>query len=105
MYWNLGDEPGGDNLKKSIENAGAYTAAFPKGPPFFTVPTSLERGHASAEDPYFILARTLSIATLNQFDEAGVNLLHERGGEWAFYNSASRWTFGDFLYKAAKSST
>ena len=31
VYWNLGDEPIGDELKASIENATAYREAFPEG--------------------------------------------------------------------------
>ena len=102
VYWNLGDEPNGDDLKKSIANATAYATAFPNGPPFFTAATSLNPGHAAAGDPYFMLARALSVAALAQHDEAGVNLLHRQGGQWAFYNGGSRWTYGDYLYKAAK---
>ncbi|MGD0498130.1 MAG: hypothetical protein ABSC23_06815 [Bryobacteraceae bacterium] len=101
VYWNLGDEPSGDNLQKSIANATAYRIAFLKGPPFFTAATSLEPGR-SANDPNFILARALQIASLNGHDEAGVNLLHRQGGEWAFYNWGDRWTYGLYLYKAAK---
>ena len=101
-YWNLGDEPGGDDLKGSIANATAYGIAFPNGPPFFTAATSLEPGRAKSDDPYFMLARALHVATLNLHDEAGVNLLHRQGGEWAFYNGGNRWTYGAYLYKAAK---
>src|ERR1017187_3089288 len=49
-----------------------------------------------------MLARALHVANLNTHDEAGVNLLHRQGGEWAFYNGGSRRTFGAYLYKAAK---
>lgn len=99
VYWNLCDEPGGDELSRSIENAKAYRSAFPAGPPFFTGASSLY-----ADDPggeHFTLARTLTIPALNLFSEAGVLRLRAAGGQWAFYNSASRWTFGEFLYKAA----
>jgi hypothetical protein len=101
VYWNLGDEPSGDDLKRSIANATAYAIAFPNGPPFFTAATSLQPGR-DANDPSFMLARALHVANLNTHDEAGVNLLHRQGGEWAFYNGGSRWTFGAYLYKAAK---
>jgi hypothetical protein len=101
VYWNLGDEPGGDNLKRSIVNATAYAIAFPNGPPFFTAATSLER-NTTASDPYFTLARALHVPALGGFDEAGVNLLRREGGQWAFYNGGSRWTYGAYMYKAAK---
>ena len=30
------------------------------------------------------------------------SLLHAAGSDWAFYNGGNRWTFGDYMYKAAK---
>jgi hypothetical protein len=42
------------------------------------------------------------VADWNEHDEASVNLLHAAGGEWAFYNGGDRWTYGSYLYKAAK---
>jgi hypothetical protein len=99
VYWNLGDEPSGDDLRRSIENAAAYRKAFPEAPPFFTAATSLSsRG---AGDPRFALARALDVPNLNGHDEASVNLL--KGQPWAFYNTGGdRWTYGVYLYKAAK---
>ena len=44
VYWNIGDEPIGDDLVRSAENAEAYRKAFPKGPPFFTA-RQLVPGH------------------------------------------------------------
>jgi len=41
------------------------------------------------------------VANWNGHDEESVNLLHEAGGDWAFYNGGNRWTFGDYMYKAA----
>ncbi|HEY9140180.1 MAG TPA: hypothetical protein VIN93_04775 [Bryobacteraceae bacterium] len=100
VYWNLSDEPVGDDLKASIENARAYREAFPKGPPFFTSTTSLSRD--DARDLNFELAKTLHVATLNQHDEAGVRMLASAGSGWAYYNGGNRWTFGIYLYKAVK---
>jgi hypothetical protein len=100
VYWNLGDEPQGDDLKASIENAKAYREAFPKGPPFFTAATSLSKHDAN--DPYFVLAKTLHVPALNGHDEANLKLLASAGGAWAYYNGGSRWTFGAYLYKAVK---
>jgi len=99
-YWNLADEPIGDDLKRSIENAAAYREAFPKGPPFFTGASSFSG--SDRNDPHFQLAKAFHIVDWNLHDEAGVNLLHEAGGDWAFYNGGNRWTYGDYLYKAAK---
>jgi len=100
VYWNLADEPIGDDLTRSIQNARAYRKAFPEGPPFFTGATSF-RG-ADAQDPHFQLAKALHVANVNGHDEAAVNLLHEAGGDWAFYNGGNRWTYGVYMYKAAK---
>ena len=33
VYYNIGDEPIGEELTRAAENAEAYRAAFPKGPP------------------------------------------------------------------------
>jgi hypothetical protein len=99
-YWNLADEPIGDDLKRSIENATAYHRAFPKGPPFFTGASSFSG--SDTNDPHFQLAKALHVVNWNMHDEAGVKLIHEAGGDWAFYNGGNRWTYGDYLYKAAK---
>jgi len=100
VYWNLADEPSGDAVKASIENARAYREAFPSGPPFFTAATSLYNDDRN--DPNFELAKTLHVAALTQHDEANLKLLASAGGAWAYYNSGSRWTFGIYLYKAVK---
>jgi glycosyl hydrolase family 123 len=100
VYWNIGDEPIGDDLLRSIENAQAYRKAFPAGPPTFTAASSF-RG-SDQKDPHFLLSRALHVADWNEHDEASVNLLHAAGGEWAFYNGGDRWTYGSYLYKAAK---
>jgi len=100
VYWNIGDEPIGDDLTRSAENAEAYRKAFPKGPPFFTAASSF-RG-SDANDPHFRLSKALHVADWNLHDEDSVNLLHGAGGEWAFYNGGNRWTYGVYLFKAAK---
>ncbi|MHC4712659.1 MAG: hypothetical protein ACYTAN_05215 [Planctomycetota bacterium] len=100
VYWNLGDEPVGDNLTRSAENARAYTAAFPEGPPYFTAATSF-RGD-DPEEPHFKLASALHVANVNGHDEAAINLLHRAGRDWAFYNGGNRWTYGVYMYKAVK---
>jgi hypothetical protein len=100
VYWNLGDEPTGDAIQQSIDNAKAYRRAFPTGPPLFTAALSLSgRGE---DDPDFILARTLDAPALALYSEWELRLLGQRGGGWAFYNGGNRWTYGVHLYKAAK---
>ncbi|HEV2444431.1 MAG TPA: hypothetical protein VGS58_00855, partial [Candidatus Sulfopaludibacter sp.] len=92
-------EPTGGDLKPTLENAQAYRSAFPSGPPFFTGATSLHQPDEGGQ--YFSLAETLHVPALNLFDEAGVKRLLADGTGWAFYNDGSRWTFGEFLFKAA----
>jgi len=100
VYWNIGDEPIGDDVVRSAVNAEAYRKAFPKGPPFFSVPTSVQGD--KREDPHFRLSRALHVANWNLHDEAAVKLQHEAGSDWAFYNGGNRWTYGVYLYKAAQ---
>jgi len=94
------DDPVAASLQRSAENAEAYRKAFPKGPPFFTAASSF-RG-SKRDDPHFRLSRALHVADWNHHDEASVKLIHEAGGDWAFYNGGTRWTYGVYLYKAAK---
>ena len=54
VYWNLGDEPLGDDLVRCAENAEAYRKAFPKGPPYFTAASSFQG--TNAKDPHFRLS-------------------------------------------------
>lgn len=100
VYWNIGDEPAGDDVARSAENAEAYRKAFPDGPPYFTAASSFKG--TDRNDPHFRLSRALHVANWNTHDEAGVKLLQSLGGDWAFYNDGSRWTYGTYLYKAAK---
>jgi hypothetical protein len=100
VYFNLGDEPDGDALVRSAENAEAYRRAFPKGPPYFTAASSFTGSNQRA--PAFRLAKALHVADWNGHDEASVGLIHQVGGDWAFYNGGNRWTYGTYMYKAAK---
>ncbi len=100
VYYNIGDEPVGEAVVRSSENAEAYRKAFPTGPPYFTAASSFSG--SDRQDPHFRLSRALHVADWNDHDEASVNLLHQAGGDWAFYNGGNRWTYGTYLYKAAK---
>ncbi|MBS1855143.1 MAG: hypothetical protein JST11_07245 [Acidobacteria bacterium] len=100
VYWNLGDEPDAGALQESIANARAYRDAFPGGVPAFTLATSLPADEQSG--PRFELARAVTVAALNLHDATGVEQLTRAGGAWAFYNQGNRWTFGNYMYKAAK---
>jgi hypothetical protein len=100
VYWNLCDEPVGEDVVRSAENAEAYRKAFPKGPPLFTGASSFQGSDAS--NPHFRLAKALNVVAWNLHDAAAVDLLHKAGGDWAFYNGGDRWTYGVYMYKAAK---
>ncbi|HEV3343433.1 MAG TPA: hypothetical protein VG125_23880, partial [Pirellulales bacterium] len=100
VYWNIGDEPLGDELTRSAENAEAYRGAFPQGPPLFTIPSSFAGNNAA--DPHFRLAKAVHVVAWNLHDAASVDLLHKSGSDWAFYNGGDRWTYGTYMYKAAR---
>ncbi len=100
VYYNLADEPIGDDLVHAAENAEQYRRAFPKPPPYFTGASSFTG--SNREDPHFRLAKALSAVAWNDHDEASVALLQSAGADWAFYNGGSRWTFGEYMFKAAK---
>ncbi len=100
IYYNLADEPLGDDLVRAAENAEAYRRAFPKGPPYFTGASSFTG--TDAQDPHFRLAKALHVVAWNDHDEAAVRLLQKAGSDWAFYNGGNRWTYGTYMYKAAK---
>jgi hypothetical protein len=100
VYWNIGDEPLGDEVTRSAENAEAYRLAFPQGPPLFTIPSSF--AGSDAADPHFRLAKAVHVVAWNLHDAAGVDLLHKSGSDWAFYNGGDRWTYGAYMYKAAR---
>jgi hypothetical protein len=100
VYYNLADEPIGDDVTRAIENAEAYRRAFPKGPPYFTGASSFIGDDRN--NPHFQLAKALHAVSWNGHDEAGVKLIHRSGADWGFYNGANRWTYGTYMYKAAK---
>jgi hypothetical protein len=100
IRWNLGDEPVGDDLVRAAENAEAYRAAFPVGPPWFTAATSFTS--ARADDPHFRFARALHVANLSDHNEPSVRRLQEAGTGWAFYNNGNRWTYGEYLFRAVR---
>ena len=100
VYFNIGDEPVGDDLTKSIENAAAYRKAYPSGPPYFTAATSFNS--KDSDDGHFKLATEVHVANLCGHDEASVRRLRSQGGDWAFYNGEGRWTYGIYMFKAVK---
>ncbi len=97
VYYNLGDE---NTSEKAVKNAEAYSKAFPKGPPYFTAAFSFS-GTNKADNAYK-WSKALHVAGWGLHDEDGTNMLRSEGGAWGFYNGGNRWTYGDYLYKAAK---
>jgi hypothetical protein len=100
VYFNLADEPVGEDTIRAAENAEAYRRAFPKGPPYFTGASSFTG--SDGNNPHFRLSKALHVVSWNDHDEAGVSLLHQSGSDWAFYNGGNRWTYGTYMYKAAR---
>jgi hypothetical protein len=100
VYWNLCDEPIGDNLTRAIANARAYRQAFPDGLPFFSGATSVTSSDPA--EPHLQLAQALHVANVNTHTEDAIALIHKAGSDWAFYNGGNRWTFGGYMYKAVQ---
>ncbi len=100
VYWNIADEPTGDDVTRSAVNAEAYRQAFPQGPPWFTGASSFSG--TDIKDPHYRLAKALHSVAWNLHDKEGVKLLHDAGCDWGFYNGGNRWTYGVYMYKAAK---
>ena len=100
VYWNIGDEPAGDEVTRAADNAEAYRQAFPKGPPYFTAASSFRGG--DVKDAHFRLAKALHAVAWNEHDRESVKRLHDAGSDWGFYNGGNRWTYGVYMYKAAK---
>lgn len=114
VAYNLCDEPLADAAKEATENARAWRTAAPAGM-LTTGATSVEG--ADPANPHLALARALKIANLNLHDEASINAIkaikaengtksgaedRAEGGNWAFYNGGSRWTFGTYMFKCAQ---
>jgi hypothetical protein len=99
-FINLGDEPAGDDVNRAADNCEAYRKAFPKGPPYFSFATSYEG--SDAKSPHSRLCKAVEVPNLNGHDEAAIRILHDAACQWAFYNGGNRWTFGDYMYKAAR---
>ncbi len=100
VYYNLADEPLGDDTIRAAENAEAYRRAFPGGPPCFTGASSFTGNDPN--NPHFRLSKALHVVSWNGHDEPGVALLHAAGSDWAFYNGGDRWTYGIYMYKAVR---
>lgn len=99
VAYNLCDEPIGDAIAPTVDNAKAWRGAAPPGI-ITTGATSLSS--PKPDDPHLPLAQALEIANLNGHDEAAIKAIHEAGGDWAFYNGGNRWTFGTYMYKCAQ---
>ncbi len=99
VAYNLCDEPIGDDITRAAANAQAWRQAAPSAL-MTTGASSVE--DPKPDDPHLALARALKIANLNGHDEASIQAIHAAGGDWAFYNGGSRWTFGVYMFKCAQ---
>jgi len=99
VAYNLCDEPLGDDISPTAENAKAWRDAAPASL-LTTGATSI--ASPKPDDPHLPLVKALRIANLNSHDEAAIKIIHDAGNDWAFYNGGNRWTFGTYLYKCAK---
>ena len=84
----------------AAENAEAYRRAFPQGPPFFT---------GASTSPAMMRTILTSGCRGPSTSRAGTSTTRPAwtcstapGSDWAFYNGGNRWTYGDYMYKAAK---
>ena len=99
VAYNLCDEPIGDAIGPSADNARAWREAAPETL-LTTGATSLQS--PQPDDPHLPLASALRIANLNLHDAAAIEAIRGGGSDWAFYNGGNRWTFGTYMYKCAK---
>jgi hypothetical protein len=97
--YNLCDEPIGDAIGASADNARAWRDAAPETL-LTTGATSLQS--PAPDDPHLPLAGALKIANLNLHDAAAVQAIRDAGSDWAFYNGGNRWTFGTYMYKCVR---
>jgi hypothetical protein len=98
VLYNLCDEPIGDAIPPTVDNAKAWREAAPPGM-LTTGATSIES--PKPDDPHLPLAQALMVPDLNGHDEAAIKLIHDAKNDWAFYNGGNRWTFGTYMYKCA----
>jgi hypothetical protein len=96
VAYNLCDEPMGDAIAPTVDNAKAWREAAPAGM-LTTGATSIES--PKPDDPHIPLVQALKVPDLNGHDEAAIKLIHDAGNDWAFYNGGNRWTFGTYMYK------
>lgn len=98
VVWNLCDEPlPGEVLNIATANAQAHRqAAAGLKLTTFGGFTSM----SAEEDPKKLhagLIQALPMPILNLHDQDSINLAKAAGNQWAFYNGATRWTYGRYL--------
>ena len=101
VYWNIGDEPVGDDVPRSAVQRRGVSQGVSQGSALLHGGQFVPRRQARRSALPAVAALCTS-PTGTMHDEASVKLLHEAGGDWAFYNGGNRWTYGVYLYKAAK---
>jgi len=98
MYWILADEPPQSQLPQAIKNAKAYKQHPSSKLLQFTGATSYYQRYSQQAN--FKLAKSLDVVMLNKHTQKSITELTQNNIQWGFYNQSSRWTFGEYLYKA-----
>jgi hypothetical protein len=93
VAWNLCDEPGREQIARSAANVRDHAQAG-EGllRTTFMGATALTRN-----SPNRALVERLPVASLNLHDAYAIDLIHERGHDFSFYNGATRWTLGRYM--------
>ena len=99
IAWNLCDEPIGDKAKWAARNAEAHQAVVKElGLTFstFTGATSMETSNPN-DEVHRDLVKALNMPMLDRHDEGAIQLIHDAGHKFAYYNNGNRWTFGRYM--------
>ena len=86
VCYNLADEPLGDDLVRSAENAEAYRRAFPRGPSYFTGASSFTGNNA--RDPHFRLSKAFMSSRGMATTRPACNYCTRRGRAGRFTTAA-----------------
>ena len=98
MAWNLCDEPLGEAIKGSAKNAAVHQQVAKELDLKFSIFTGATSMKGSdPKNPHYPLVRALGMPSLNDHDEASIQLIRDAGHRFSFYNDGNRWTFGRYM--------
>jgi hypothetical protein len=96
VAWNICDEPLDDAARGAAANALAHRkAAGGLKLTTFMGATSLEGD--DPRNPHYNLVKALPMPSLNNHDEASLNVVRAAGNRLSFYNDGNRWTYGRYM--------